>query len=201
VAKSDVDPGHGRLLLRAGTGAHAELIKTVHWSGLEAAYLDRVQGWPETPRSIGERVKRWRKWLLAMDIDVIVGEVDVWSWFGVLTAMGFSLPVANLVMGLVIEPGSAQLRWTWRRGPGCAQGSEGSQGWRDPAREGDAGAFQPLPGESSVYVKTTDTVGGSGCVSYGWSCSEPVGRPGVRSQGECGSSWELKRRRSPLAGG
>jgi len=76
VGKSDVDLGRSHLLLRAGTVADAERIEAVHWSGLEAAYLGRVQGWPETPRDIGERVNRWREWLLASDIDVIVGEVD-----------------------------------------------------------------------------------------------------------------------------
>lgn len=50
MAKSDVDPGHARLLLRAGTVADAEMIEAVHWSGLEAAYLGRVKEWPERPR-------------------------------------------------------------------------------------------------------------------------------------------------------
>jgi ribosomal protein S18 acetylase RimI-like enzyme len=76
VANSEEDLGHSRLLLRAGTVADAERIEAVHWSALEAAYLGRVQGWPETPRDTGERVNRWRDWLLASDIDVIVGEVD-----------------------------------------------------------------------------------------------------------------------------
>jgi GNAT superfamily N-acetyltransferase len=52
------------------------MIEAVQGSGLEAAYPGRVQGWPETPRNTGKRVKRWLKWLLASDIDVIVGEVD-----------------------------------------------------------------------------------------------------------------------------
>jgi hypothetical protein len=34
VAKSNVDPGQGRLLLRAGTVADAEMIEAVHWSVL-----------------------------------------------------------------------------------------------------------------------------------------------------------------------
>ncbi len=76
MTKSDVDLGQSRLLLRAGAVRDAERIEAVHWLGLEAAYLGRVRGWPEAPRDIGERVKRWRRWLLASDIDVIVGEVD-----------------------------------------------------------------------------------------------------------------------------
>ncbi len=76
MTKSDVALGQSRLLLRAGAVRDAERIEAVHWLGLEAAYLGRVRGWPEAPRDIGERVKRWRRWLLASDIDVIVGEVD-----------------------------------------------------------------------------------------------------------------------------
>lgn len=48
----------------------------MHWAGLEAAFLGRVQGWPEVPRNVEARVRRWRAWLSDSKIDVIVGELD-----------------------------------------------------------------------------------------------------------------------------
>ena len=76
MTKSDIDVSQSRLRLRAGAIADAERIEAVHWLSLEAAYLGFFEGWPEAPRDIGERVTRWREWLVAPDIDVIVGEVD-----------------------------------------------------------------------------------------------------------------------------
>jgi len=66
-------PGGKQLVLRRGTRADAEEIEAVHWFSLEAAYLGRLRGWPETPRDIGDRLKRWRSWLSDTAIDVIVG--------------------------------------------------------------------------------------------------------------------------------
>ena len=72
----EFDSGQSHLPLRDGEVGDAEEIEAVHWAALEAAYLGRIDGWPEVPRNIEARVNRWRTWLSASETDVIVGEVD-----------------------------------------------------------------------------------------------------------------------------
>lgn len=71
-------PAAGRdapLEMRDGRVADAEAVEAVHWRALEATYLGRVPGWPVSPRDVDARVARWREWLAAEPIDMVLGEV------------------------------------------------------------------------------------------------------------------------------
>lgn len=64
------------LTLRDGVADDAETVEAVHWAGLEAAYRDRVAGWPISPRDRESRVATWRAWLVDPDVVSIVGTVE-----------------------------------------------------------------------------------------------------------------------------
>jgi GNAT superfamily N-acetyltransferase len=63
------------LVVRDGVPADAEALEAVHWAGMEAAYLNRVPGWPPVPRDVPGRVATWREWASDAAVVALVGTV------------------------------------------------------------------------------------------------------------------------------
>jgi GNAT superfamily N-acetyltransferase len=62
--------------IREGRPQDAEAVEFVHFASREAAYSERVSGWPVDVLSRVERVEAWRGWLADPSVTTLVVEAD-----------------------------------------------------------------------------------------------------------------------------